>query len=116
MMGDNIVEAQAREIVARFTGEVQQVINALIAERDQLHTRVQELTHQVAQEREARRKEKDLVEAYRRDYQKLYVKAHPPTEEDIEFWRKAKPSDFPYSWDDIQAMIDEVAKEHGIRE
>ncbi len=106
-MGDNIVKAQAREIVARFTGEVQKVINALIAERDQLQARVQELTDQVAQERAARRKEEDLVEAYRRDYQKLYVKAYPPTPEDIEFWRNAKREDFNMSWDEVEAMLKE---------
>jgi hypothetical protein len=110
-MGDSIVETQARDILARFTGEVQRVMDLLLAERDTLLVRVRELTDALEVERAARLKEEARVEAYRRDYQKLYVKAYPPTLEDIDFWRNARPSDFTMSWDELKALAIEVEAE-----
>ena len=86
---------------------MQRVLDSLIAERDQLQARVRELTDQLEKEREARCKEEELAEAYRRDYQKLYVKAFPPTPEDIEFWRNAKREDFNMSWEEVEDLLKE---------
>ena len=106
-MGDHVVETQAREILGHLPREVQLVLESLIADRDQLQARVRELTDQLEKERSARHEEQELVEAYRRDYQKLYVKANPPTQEDIEFWRNAKREDFNVSWDEVEVMLKE---------
>ena len=110
-MGDNVVEAQAREIMARFESEVHGLLEKVKADNARLEARVRDLELEISNEREARTKSEKDAEEYRRWGQKLYVQLNPLTEADIEFWRNAKPSDFPLSWDDVREVLDEAQSE-----
>lgn len=110
-MGDNVVEAQVREIVTRFSGEFQRVLEQLQSEQAQMQDRIRDLEEQLGREHEHRQRAEEDAEEYRRFAQKLYAKLHPPTEEDIEFWRNVKREDFTISGTEFLALIDELRKE-----
>ena len=110
-MGENVLEAQAREIMARFESEVHGLLEKVKADNARLEARVRDLQLEISNEREARTKSEKDAEEYRRWGQKLYVQLNPPTEADLEFWRNAKPSDFPVSGEEFHAFLDQLANE-----
>lgn len=106
-MGDNVVNGLAREVTARVESEVQALLEKVKADNTTLAARVRDLETELCTERATRVKAEEDAEAYRRWGQKLYVQANPLTEADLEFWRNAKLSDFPLSWDDIEEIFNE---------
>ncbi len=110
-MGDNTVNGLTREIMARVESEVQALLEKANAANTTLEARVRDLETELATERATRAKAEEDAEAYRRWGQKLYVQLNPPTEADLEFWRNAKPSDFPVSADEFHALLDQLANE-----
>ena len=110
-MGDNVVEAQAREIMARFESEVHGLLEKVKTDNANLEARVRDLEAELCGKCEALAKSQKDAEEYRRWGQKLYVQLNPPTEADLEFWRNAKPSDFPVSGEEFHAFLDQLANE-----
>jgi chaperonin cofactor prefoldin len=106
-MGNNVVDELAQEIMTRFQSEVQGLLEKVKAENARLEARVCDVEQELCKVREALTKAEDDAEGYRRWGQKLYVQLNPPTEADLEFWRNAKASDFPLSWDDLRAILHE---------
>ncbi len=96
-MGDNVIETQAREIMARVTSELQSLLEKLAA-----------LEKQLAEERAARKMWEEQAEAHRRLAQKLWVELHPITPEEIEEWRNLKLADYSVSADEFRALLDEL--------
>jgi chaperonin cofactor prefoldin len=106
-MGNNVVDELAQEIMTRFQSEVQGLLEKVKAENARLEARVCDVEQELCKVCEALTKAEDDAEGYRRWGQKLYVQLNPPTEADLEFWRNAKASDFPLSWDDLRAILHE---------
>jgi hypothetical protein len=107
-MGDNVVEAQVREIVTRFQGDSQRVVELLQKEQEQMQARIRELGEQLGKEREHRQCAEKDAEEYRRFAQKLYAKLHPPTQEDIDWWRNLNLADQTVSLEEILAEIENM--------
>jgi G3E family GTPase len=111
-MGDNVIETQAPEILARVSEELQALRQKLQAEQERTDMRIRELEVQLANERDARRQADELAESYRRWGQKLYVQTHPPSEADIEEWRNINLADYtPVTPEEFLAFLDELRQQ-----
>ncbi len=109
-MGDNIVEAQVQEILARYSSELQRLLEKLQADQAQMQARIRELEEQLANEREAKQQWQRKAERNYRLAEELHHQLYPVTPEEIEAWRNFNPADYPVTIDDIVADVMKLKK------
>lgn len=105
-MGDNVMEMQAREMIAHLYGELQRLLEQLTAEKARLQTRLDEVEGLLAKERQTNRELSAENEVYRRALQKLY-----PAEIDVEAWENLDRGQFNVSSAEFRALLDQLENE-----
>jgi hypothetical protein len=106
-MSENGIEAQVREIFARFTTDLEGLLDRVKSDNSNLEIRVQELQEQLGKEREARLSAAAKADEYRRDAQRMFAQEMAKTF-DQKDWENVDPLRYSLTINDILAEVEKL--------